>query len=65
MAKQWFVIHTQTGYEERVKTVLEGKIKTSPLKEAFSQILIPVEQVSEIKTGKKKISTQHRHKSHT
>ena len=56
MAKHWYVIHTQTGYENRVKNLLEGKIKTSLLKELVSQILVPVEQVSEIKAGKKRIS---------
>jgi len=56
MAKHWYVIHTQTGYENRVKNLLEGKIKTSLLKDAIAQILVPVEQVSEIKAGKKRIS---------
>ena len=56
MAKHWYVIHTQTGYENRVKNLLEGKIKTSLLKDVIAQILVPVEQVSEIKAGKKRIS---------
>ncbi|MFA5147473.1 MAG: transcription termination/antitermination protein NusG [Candidatus Omnitrophota bacterium] len=56
MAKQWYVIHTQTGYEDRVRTTLEGKLKTDAAKELISQILIPKEQVSEVKAGKKKIS---------
>ena len=56
MAKHWYVIHTQTGFEDRVKTVLEGKIKAGLTKDAVLQVLVPVEQVSEIKAGKKKIS---------
>ena len=56
MAKQWFVIHTQTGYEDRVKTALESKIKAGLCRDSISQVLIPIEQVSEIKAGKKKIS---------
>ncbi len=56
MAKQWYVIHTQTGYEDRVKTSLEGKAKADSFKDLISQVLIPVEQVSEVKAGKKKIS---------
>ena len=56
MAKHWYVIHTQTGYEDRVKTVLEGKIKAGLTKDAVSQVLVPIEQVSEIKAGKKRIS---------
>lgn len=56
MAKQWYVIHTQTGYEDRVRTTLEGKLKAGLAKDLISQILIPIEQVSEVKAGKKKIS---------
>ncbi len=56
MAKSWYVIHTQTGYEDRVKTTLESKVKAGLAKECISQILIPTEQVSEIRAGKKKIS---------
>ena len=56
MAKHWYVIHTQTGYEDRVKTVLEAKVKAGLAKEGISQILVPIEQVSEIKAGKKRIS---------
>lgn len=56
MAKHWYVIHTQTGYEDRVKTLLEGKVKAGLAKEAISQIMVPIEQVSEIKGGKKRIS---------
>lgn len=56
MAKQWYVIHTQTGYEDRVKTALESKVKTGLTKDLVSQMLIPIEQVSEVKGGKKKIS---------
>lgn len=56
MAKHWYVIHTQTGYEDRVKTTLESKVKTGLAKDAISQVLVPIEQVSEVKGGKKRIS---------
>ncbi len=56
MAKHWYVIHAQTGYEDRIKTVLEAKVKAGLTKDAISQILVPIEQVSEIKAGKKRIS---------
>ncbi|MDD5496751.1 MAG: transcription termination/antitermination protein NusG [Candidatus Omnitrophica bacterium] len=56
MAKQWYVIHTQTGYEDRVKKALEAKLKTGIVGDNVSQVLVPIEQVSEIKGGKKKIS---------
>ena len=56
MAKQWYVIHTQTGYEDKVRKSLEAKIKAQPEAGGISQVLVPIEQVSEIKGGKKKIS---------
>lgn len=56
MAKHWYVIHTQTGYEDRVKQTLDSKVKAGLAKEAISQVLVPIEQVSEIKAGKKRIS---------
>jgi transcriptional antiterminator NusG len=56
MAKNWYVIHTQTGYEDRVKTAIESKVKAGLVKDSISQVLIPIEQVSEVKAGKKKIS---------
>lgn len=56
MAKQWYVVHTQTGYEDKVKTAIDSKIKAGLTKETISEVLIPIEQVSEIKAGKKKIS---------
>lgn len=56
MARHWYVIHTQTGYEDRVKTSIESKMKAGLVKDTISQVLIPIEQVSEIKAGKKKIS---------
>jgi transcriptional antiterminator NusG len=56
MEKKWFVIHTQTGAEEKVKTHIEGKVKLSPVKDQIGQIMVPTEMVSEVKAGKKRIS---------
>ncbi|NQU95729.1 MAG: transcription termination/antitermination factor NusG [Candidatus Omnitrophica bacterium] len=57
MTKNWYVIHTQTGYEERVKATLVKKLKQNPVAGGFiAQIVVPTEQVAEIKGGKKKIS---------
>jgi transcription termination/antitermination protein NusG len=56
MAKNWYVIHTQTGYEDRVKKALDSKVKAGLAKDTIAQVLVPIEQVSEIKGGKKRIS---------
>jgi transcriptional antiterminator NusG len=58
MAKKWYVIHTQTGYEDKVKANIEKAAESSKLKGLISQVLVPTEKVSEVKEGKKKISTR-------
>ncbi|MFH1406385.1 MAG: transcription termination/antitermination protein NusG [Candidatus Omnitrophota bacterium] len=55
MAKKWYVVHTLTGQEERVRTSLENALKESTQKDNVGQIMIPTEQVSEVKEGKKRI----------
>jgi len=54
--KNWYVVHTQTGLEDKVKTALENKIQSQGLQNLISKVVIPTEQVSEIRSGKKKIS---------
>ncbi|MFA5150126.1 MAG: transcription termination/antitermination protein NusG [Candidatus Omnitrophota bacterium] len=54
--KNWYVVHTQTGLEDKVKVSLENKITTSGLQDLISSVVIPTEQVSEVRSGKKKIS---------
>lgn len=54
--KNWYVVHTQTGLEEKVKNALENKINFEGLNELITKVIIPTEQVSEIRSGKKKIS---------
>ncbi|MFQ5681199.1 MAG: transcription termination/antitermination protein NusG [Candidatus Omnitrophota bacterium] len=54
--KKWYVVHTQTGSEDKVKIGLEGRISSLGLSESVGRLLIPTEQVSEIKRGKKKVS---------
>ncbi|RJP28903.1 MAG: transcription termination/antitermination factor NusG [Candidatus Omnitrophota bacterium] len=52
----WYVVHTQTGLEDKVKIALEHRISVMGLQGAIGKIIIPTEQVSEIRSGKKKIS---------
>ncbi len=55
METHWYVIHTQTGYEDRVRKSLEFNLTSAKMKEKVHQVLIPTEQVSEVREGKKKI----------
>jgi transcriptional antiterminator NusG len=47
-------VHTYSGFEEKVKTSLEDKIKKRDLEERITRILIPSEKVIEVRAGKKK-----------
>jgi transcription termination/antitermination protein NusG len=56
MPKNWYVVHTYSGFEEKVKISIEDKVDKKGLKEKVSNILIPTEKVIEIRSGKKKES---------
>ena len=58
MGMNWYVIHTQTGAEEKAKAGLEGRMKTTHLEEYIKEIVVPTEQVSEIRGGKKRITAR-------
>ena len=54
--KKWYVIHTYSGHENKVKTNLEKAIHSAGLEEQFGQILVMTEEVVEMKDGKRKTS---------
>ena len=56
MAQQWYVIHTQTGQESKVKTSLENKVQQGMGAGTIGQVLVPTERVAEVRGGKKRIS---------
>ena len=58
MMKNWYVVHTQTGSEEKVKKTLENRISSHNMQELVSKVIIPTEQVSEVRSGKRKISAR-------
>ena len=51
---KWYVVHTYSGYENKVKKDLENTIKNRELEEYFFDIIVPMEEQIEIKDGKKK-----------
>ena len=53
--KQWYILHTLTGTEDKTKINLEARIKASNYQEAIDDIVIPKEQVTEVKLGKKRV----------
>ena len=54
--KKWYVIHTYSGHENKVKTNLEKAIHSAGLEEKFGQILVATEDYVEMKDGKRKTS---------
>lgn len=54
--KNWYVIHTYSGYENKVKANLEKKVHSIGMENEIFRILVPMEDEVEIKDGKKKIS---------
>ena len=54
MAKRWYVIHTYSGYENKVKADLEHRIETFGIGNSVVDIQIPIEQVTEVKEGGKR-----------
>jgi transcriptional antiterminator NusG len=58
MGKHWYIIHTYSGYEEKVKANLEQRIAPLGMQEMISQIIIPSGNVVEFKKGKRQISTK-------
>src|ERR1043166_9649254 len=55
---KWFVLHTLSGQEQKVKDSIEKRIKVEEVSDYFKEVLIPTEKVAEVKKGKKTTSTR-------
>ncbi len=58
MGKRWYVLHTYSGYENKVKDNLAHRIESMELGDSISDIQIPTETVTEIKEGGKRITSE-------
>ena len=56
MSKSWYVIHTYAGYEGRVRTSILERVNQLGLNHLIGQVLVPTEDVIEIKDGKRRSS---------
>jgi transcriptional antiterminator NusG len=56
MAKRWYVVQAYSGYESKVKTMLEERIQLHGLEDKFGEILVPTEEVVEMRAGQKRKS---------
>jgi len=57
--KQWYVVHTYSGYEMAVRTQLNERIRAAGREDQFGDILVPAEQVIELVKGKKRTTTRN------
>ncbi|SPF38149.1 transcription termination factor [Candidatus Desulfosporosinus infrequens] len=56
MAKDWYVIHTYSGYENKVKMNLEKRVESMNMEEKIFRVLVPMEDEIEFKNGKEKVT---------
>jgi len=56
MSKKWYVVHAYSGFEKSVQRALQDRIRRGGMEGKFGQILVPVEEVVEMKSGQKAIS---------
>ena len=53
MEKNWYVVHTYSGYENKVKANLEKRVETMGMSDLIFRVIIPEEQETDFKDGKK------------
>ncbi len=58
LEKKWYAIHVLSGHEKKVKAYLENEISHAGLEEKITEILIPAEEVTEMKEGKRRVKNK-------
>jgi transcription termination/antitermination protein NusG len=56
MSMRWYVVHAYSGFEKSVQRALQERINRSGMQDKFGEIMVPVEEVIEMKGGQKSIS---------
>ena len=56
MSKRWYVVHAYSGFEQQVKRSLNERIKRKGLEDSFGEVLVPTEEVVEMREGSKRKS---------
>jgi transcriptional antiterminator NusG len=59
MAKHWYALHTYSGHENKVKTYLESLVESSAAEGAIERVMVPTEEVVEMRGGKKTVIKKH------
>ena len=55
---KWFVLHTLSGQEQKVKDSIEKRIKSEEMTDYIKEVLVPMEKVAEVRSGKKTVTTR-------
>jgi transcriptional antiterminator NusG len=58
---QWFVLHTLSGQEQKVKESIEKRLKAEEMGEFIKEVLVPMEKVAEVRGGKKTVTMRKLH----
>ena len=58
MTKEWYVVHTLSGFEKKVQTALESKVENLKLQDKITKIKIPTIEVPELRNGKKSVRSK-------
>ena len=56
MTKRWYVVHAYSGFEKQVKRSLEDRVRRAGMEDKFGEVLVPTEEVVEMKGGQKRRS---------
>jgi transcriptional antiterminator NusG len=56
MAKRWYVVHAYSGYEKKVAEALKERIELTGMQDKFGEVLVPTEEVVEMRAGQKRRS---------
>jgi len=56
MAKRWYVVHAYSGYEKKVAAALKERIELNEMEDLFGDVLVPTEEVVEMRGGQKRKS---------
>ncbi|AST94029.1 transcription termination/antitermination protein NusG [Sutcliffiella cohnii] len=56
MEKNWYVVHTYSGYENKVKANLEKRVESMNMQDKIFRVVVPEEEETELKNGKKKVA---------
>ena len=58
MTHQWFIVHTLSGQEQKVKESIEKRVRTEEMSDYIREVLVPMERVAEVRNGKKTVSSR-------